>query len=182
MKSKYHNKLIWKTYNQYKHIFVASAKSVIKIYNNIPLNWEDLVNYSLFNLVDIVNSYDKSQQHSFEKYLFYKVKYLMINYSKKYVSKSHQVLNLALNYEEYEFEFEDPNSDIYEQSVYSHNEPKQWLQKTFDITNDLELEILVHYFFSGFKTKQISSKTNVSPQKINIILKEFKKKIDTYIL
>lgn len=49
----------------------------------------------------------------------------MINYSKKYVSKSHQVLNLALNYEEYEFEFEDPNSDIYEQSVYSHNEPKQ---------------------------------------------------------
>ncbi|SYV91360.1 Uncharacterised protein [Mesomycoplasma hyorhinis] len=56
------------------------------------------------------------------------------------------------------------------------------MQKTFDITNDLELEILVHYFFSGFKTKQISSKTNVSPQKINIILKEFKKKIDTYIL
>lgn len=182
MNTKQRNKIISKTYYQHKEIFTICAKSVIRLFNNVPLNLDDLINYSLFYLPQIVEDYDKKFNHCYEKYLFYKVKYLMINYCKKFTTKSHQVLNLALNYTFEEIEIEDPNSTIFLNNFNYQEEPKEWLQTKFQIQDDLELSVLVYYFFEGFKTKQISLKTNMSSFKINNILKKFEKKIQAYVL
>lgn len=88
-------------YERYLKLLIGVGKKIFNRFFTIPLEWNDLASDIYFIFYNSIYNFKDIKNKSFRNYLLSNLSWGILNYVKKYMSKNHQIINLAFQYQDY---------------------------------------------------------------------------------
>lgn len=91
-------------YQKYQNLILSLIRKNLTKFFALPLELNDLVSVSFFIFVDSVRNFQTRKNKSFKNYFLTNLNWATLKSLRKYLSKNHQVLNLAVSFQDYLYE------------------------------------------------------------------------------
>lgn len=88
-------------YQKYRSITDILTKKIFQKFFTLPLELNDLQSLAYLIFYQSIINYQVKKNKSFKNFLLINLKWGLLKYIKKYLTKNHQILNLAIEYQEY---------------------------------------------------------------------------------
>lgn len=158
-------------YLKYQNIISFSIRKNFSKFFSLPLELNDLESIAYFIFFQAVINFQFNKNKSFKNFLLLNLEWGLLKYLKKYLTKNHQILNMAYYYQDYFLD----NNLIDQSSFYQIN--------LFDL-NNLKLSLseknVLKLKYQGFSNQEIMAKLNLTYkqvdnafQRVNLKLKKY---------
>lgn len=88
-------------YQKYHNMILSLMRKNFAKFFALPLELNDLVSTSYFIFIDSVRNFQNKKNKSFKNYFLTNLNWAILKSLRKYLSKNHQVLNLAVSLQDY---------------------------------------------------------------------------------
>lgn len=152
-------------YQKYQNVSDILTKKLFYKFFTLPLELSDLQSLSYLIFYQSIISYQIKKKKSFKNFLLLNLKWGLLKYIKKYLTKNHQILNLAVVYQDY---FLNSNKAGVDDSLN--------YQLSFDAVSFVDLVNLKLSFceknvlqlkYQGFSNQEIMAKLNLSYKQVD---------------
>lgn len=175
----------------YNYLFERYHEKIMKMINKhvstwrymLPYEKEDIISFCYTVFDDVAKTFPYNQKKvNFDKYLINNIKYLILNYLRKFLTNKHRVLNYAICLDSkisqrYLDVDKSINIDQSLSDLDTYNQRKEWILSILEKINRNNKDIIYDYFFKGIKTDELCKKYNLEKNKIINILVVFKRKL-----
>ncbi|NQZ65776.1 MAG: hypothetical protein HRT99_00990 [Mycoplasmatales bacterium] len=159
------NKQILWADNEYKLVFKTIIDKMLRNYNGVPLEWEDIYYEFLYNIPELLKKYDSTKKITLKTFLGIQCRFFASNQCRKFSGNKHKILNNFVPFEKISME----------NRLRDSIQP----QISIDISSlsDEELIIYSDYFLGGETISQIHRNRGITKYKINKIIQSIKSKL-----
>lgn len=91
-------------YQKYQKMILSLVRKNFTKFFALPLELNDLASDSYFIFMDSVKNFQTKKNKSFKNYFLTNLNWVILKSLRKYLSRNHQVLNLAVNFQDYLYE------------------------------------------------------------------------------
>lgn len=141
-------------YQKYQKLIVLLTRKNFLKFFTVPLELSDLDSISYLIFYQSICCFQFNRNKSFKNFLLTNLNWELLKYLKKYISRNHQILNLAVDYQDY-FVW-------YDRQVLSFNDNNlSDLKLSFYEKNVLKLK------YQGYCNREIMKKLNLNYKQID---------------
>ncbi|MGL5268157.1 MAG: hypothetical protein ACRC8P_00075 [Spiroplasma sp.] len=145
-------------YQRYQNVIDVLTKKIFYKFFTLPLELSDLQSVTYLIFYQTIVSFQIKKNKSFKNFLLINLKWGLLKYIKKYLTKNHQILNLAVQYQDYFF---DDSLNYQESFNYFDFVDLIDLKLSFYEKNVLQLK------YQGFSNQEIMTKLNLSYKQVD---------------
>lgn len=148
-------------YQKYYNLSDILTKKLFYKFFTLPLELSDLQSLNYLIFYQTIVSYQTKKNKSFKNFLLINLKWELLKYIKKYLTKNHQILNLAVGYQDYLLDSSDDSLNYHLSFDVVSFVDLVNLKLSFYEKNVLQLK------YQGFSNQEIMAKLNLSYKQVD---------------
>lgn len=148
-------------YQKYQNIINILTRKKFYQFFSVPLELSDLQSITYFIFYQSVSSFQIRKNKSFKNFFLINLNWGLLKYFKQYLTKNHQVLNLAVKFQDYFFD---------DELIYQENYDQEKLINLI-ILNDLKLSFyeknVLKLKYQGYCNQEIMEKLKLNYKQVD---------------